>query len=205
MVGFYMSWYSLFTGLTGRFTGTHFSNNEALRLAEKRILSPDWIQHWTLLDMCQPFRLFCPCLHSFLPPYLIYCLGVYIDIETQYKIYPYIYNKKHVVDKMIYLCQTRASLYLNIPCPWPLSGLSQPVAAENHLSKILTTMHCSEMWAVSGLRGSGSSLWNVATHSTPKRPGSVHLCLHENGDHRWLVAIFFVNSDKRIIINNHWE
>ena len=182
-----MSWYSLFTGLTGSFTGTHLSDNEAVRLAEKRIWSPDWIQHWTLLDMCQPFRVFCPCLHSFLPPYLIYCLGVYIYIyiNTIQVISIYIYNTKHVVDKMIYLCQTRASLYLNIPCPWPLSRLQQRIISAKYWPRC-TAAKCELYRAFEG----PEAPLNVATPSTPKRPGSVHLCLHETGDHRWLVAIF---------------
>jgi hypothetical protein len=94
---------------------------------------------------------------------------IYIYIQTQYKIYPYIYNIKHVVDKMIYLCQTRASLYLNIPCPWPLSRLQQRIISAKYWPRC-TAAKCELYRAFEG----PEAPLNVATPSTPKRPGSVH-------------------------------
>lgn len=110
---------------------------------------------------------------------------IYIYIYKHNTRYIHIYNIKHVVDKMIYLCQTRASLYLNIPCPWPLSRLQQRIISAKYWPRC-TAAKCELYRAFEG----PEAPLNVATPSTPKRPGSVHLCLHETGDHRWLVAIF---------------
>ena len=96
---------------------------------------------------------------------------VYIYIykhNTRY-IHIYIYNIKHVVDKMIYLCQTRASLYLNIPCPWPLSRLQQRIISAKYWPRC-TAAKCELYRAFEG----PEAPLNVATPSTPKRPGSVH-------------------------------